>query len=52
MNTRPRDTTIWQFGSQEWLMKRASFPPTAASITHLRLTVMRKVWWRSMAASS
>ena len=52
MNTRLRETAIAQFGRQEWLMKRASLPPMAASITHLRLTVMRQVWCRSMAASS
>ena len=44
MNTRRFSITDSQFGSQPWLMKRASLPSTPASMTVLRSTMNRNVW--------
>ena len=52
MTTAPSTTTDSQFGSHEWLMNRASLPPTAASSTQRRFTTIRSVWWCSIASSS
>ena len=44
MNTRPFLISDSQFGSHLWLMKRASLPPTPASITVFLSTMNRNVW--------
>ena len=52
MKMRSPSSTDSQFGSQEWLMNRASFPPTAASIARPLGMEKRNVWWRLIFVSS
>jgi hypothetical protein len=48
---RPSSMTASQLGSHEWLMKRASLPFTAASITTSSSIANRNVWCRSPSTS-
>jgi hypothetical protein len=52
MYMRPSSSIASQLGSHEWLMKRASFPCTAPSITVRDVTAKRNVWCRRWASSS
>src|SRR4051812_19155743 len=50
MKMRPASFTAWQFGAEAWLMKRASVPPTAASITTWWSMAQRNVWCGAIAS--
>jgi hypothetical protein len=52
MKMRPFSLTASQLGAQVWLMKRASLPPTEASITVSSSTAKSTVWWFFMPSSS